>query len=83
VSYRAAPDYGGERADAQPRATARDQRVDVDHRFAPIELLKNRFVGWIAEPFVSVICLQVYAIGLERIEGIFDLFEGGIDIEHR
>jgi hypothetical protein len=57
--------------------------MDVDHRFAPVQLLENRPVSRIAEPFVSVIRLQIDTIGLERIERIFDLFERGVEVEHR
>jgi hypothetical protein len=50
-------DHRGERADVDSATAARDQRMDVDHRFAPVQLLENGPVSRIAEPFISVIRL--------------------------
>ena len=50
-------DHRRERADVEPVAAARDQRMDVNDRFAPVQLRENRPVRGIAEPFISVIGL--------------------------
>jgi hypothetical protein len=50
-------DHRRERAGVEPAAAARDQRMDVDHRFTPIQLLENRPVSRIAKPLISAICL--------------------------
>ena len=68
-------DHRGEGADAQPPAATRDQRMHIDHGFAPVELFEDRLVGGVAEPFVAVVGLQIDAVGLQRIEGVFDLFQ--------
>jgi hypothetical protein len=67
-------DHRGERADIEPPAAARHQRVDVNHRFAAVQLVQNRLIRRIAAPFVSVIGLQIDAVGLERIERVLDFF---------
>ncbi len=37
----------------------------------------------VAEPLVAVTALQADAVGLQRVEGVFDLFQGRVDVEHR
>jgi hypothetical protein len=50
-------DHRRERADVEPAAAARDQRMDVNNRFAPVQLRENRPARRIAELFISVIGL--------------------------
>ena len=70
-------------ADAEPAAATRHQRMHIGDCLAAIELLQHRLIGRIAEPLVAVIGLQVDAVGVQRIEDVFDLFQGGVDVHHR
>src|SRR5712671_3673113 len=72
-----------EGADAELAAAGGDERMDIDHRLAPVELLEHRLVDRIAEPFVAVIRLNADAVSLQGIEGIFDFLEGRVDVDHR
>ena len=57
--------------------------MDVDHRLAAIQLLPQRREGRIAEPELVVARLDADAVGLQRIERVFGLFEAAIDIGQR
>ena len=76
-------DHRRERADAQPSAAGRHQRMDVDHGLAAVQLLQHRLVHRIAQPFVAVVGLQVDAVGLDGVEGVFDLLQRHVDVHHR
>ena len=76
-------DHRRERADAEPAAAGGDQRMDVDHGLAAVQLLQHRLVDRIAQPLVAVVGLQVDAVGLEGVEGVFDLLQRHVDVHHR
>src|SRR4029079_8994870 len=61
----------------------RDQRMEVDHRLATIELLEDRAIGRIAGPLVAVVGLQAEPISLQRAERIVDLPQARVDVDHR
>ena len=54
-------------------------RMRIDQRLAAVEFLHDRQEQGVAEPFVAVARHQGDAVGLQRIERIFDLALGGID----
>ena len=57
--------------------------MDVDYRLAPVEFLIDRRKGGIAEILVLVTGQQPDAVGLEGIEGIFDLPETAVHVWRR
>src|SRR6476660_5204680 len=57
--------------------------MHIDDGLAPVEFLEHWLVSRIAEPFVAVTALQADAVGFQGVEGVFDLLESGIDLQHR
>src|SRR5260370_17648249 len=57
--------------------------MQIDEGLAPVEFLEHWLVSRIAEPFVAVTALQADPIGFQGVEGVFDLLESGIDLQHR
>ena len=57
--------------------------MGVDHGLAPVELGHHRLERGIAEPLVAVAREQADAVGLERIESIFDLAQARFNIRER
>src|SRR5213596_122583 len=57
--------------------------MGVDQRLAPIELLPDRCEGSVAEIFVLVARHQAHAVGLERVERVFDFLETALRVEQR
>src|SRR6266581_2002962 len=57
--------------------------MGVDQRLAPIELLPDRCEGCVAEIFVLVARHQADAVGLERVERVFDFLETALRVEQR
>src|SRR6266705_4216098 len=57
--------------------------MGVDQRLAPIELLPDRCEGSVAEIFVLVARHQADAVGLERVERVFDFLETALRVEQR
>ena len=71
---------GGD-AVVQIRTARRRQRVHVDDRAAPVELLPHRIEVRIAGPAgLIVIGVNPDAVGLQRVEPVLDLFHNPIDI---
>ena len=64
-------------------AAIRRGRMNEDDGLAPVELVHHRRERRIAEPFVAVARHQDDAVGLERVERVFDFLEAGIDIRQR
>jgi hypothetical protein len=61
----------------------RCERVDVDDRFAAIELVHDRLEIRMPQPFVAVAGVESDAVGLELIERVFDLLQRAFDVRHR
>src|SRR5262249_9751997 len=58
-------------------------RMRVNDGITPVEFLENRIERGIAEPLVAIAGEQPDAVRLERIEGVLDLAEAGIDVGQR
>ena len=59
------------------------QRVHVDHRLAAVELGIDRRERCVAEIFSVVACQQADAVGLERVEGVFDFLQAAVGVRRR
>ena len=59
------------------------QRVHVDHGLAAVELGIDRREGRIAEIFAVVARQQADAVGLERVEGVFDFLQAAVGVRRR
>ena len=57
--------------------------MHVDHRLAAVELGEHRGKGGVSEPLVAIARHQPDAVGLEHIEGIFDLLEAAFGVGQR
>src|SRR6201984_2419411 len=57
--------------------------MHVADGLAPVQFLEHWLVSRISEPSVPIIALQTDPVGFQGVEGIFDLSESGIDIQHR
>ena len=57
--------------------------MHIRDSFAAVQLLEHRLVHGVAKPFVTVVGLQVDAVGLDGVEGIVDFLERHVDIDHR
>src|SRR5262249_56649822 len=58
-------------------------RVGVEYGLAAVKLLEHRRKERIAEEFVVVIGPKIDAVGLERVEGVFDLPERAVNVGKR
>ncbi len=67
----------------QSAAAVRCGRVNVDHCLAPVELFVDRRKRRIAEILVLIAGEQPDAVGLERVERVFDLLEASLHIRRR
>ena len=54
--------------------------MDKDDGVAPVELLHHRPVGRVTEPSVVVARHEADAICFERVVGVLDLFQRGVDV---
>ena len=54
--------------------------MDVDHSVAPVEFLHHRTVSRIAEPGVSIARKKTDAVGLERVVGVSDFLQCGVNV---
>src|SRR5207249_10210280 len=61
-------------------ATGSGGRVDKDDGGAQVELLHHRPVGRVTEPSVVVARHEADAICFERVVGVLDLFQRGVDV---
>ena len=59
------------------------QRMDVDERLAPVELLEHRIEARIADPFIVIARHELDPVGLQHVERIGDLAQAALDIGHR
>ena len=57
--------------------------MHVDHRLAAVEAGEHRGKGGVSEPLVAIARHQPDAVGLEHIEGIFDLLEAAFGVGQR
>ncbi len=57
--------------------------MGIDHRLAPIELVEDRVIVGIAEPFIADAGHQIDAVGLQHVIGVLDLAKGALDVEDR
>ena len=57
--------------------------MDIDHGLAAVELLIDRGERGIAEILVLVAREQAYAVGLERVAGVFDLLQAALHVRRR
>ena len=64
-------------------AARRHGRMNVNDGLAPIEFGKDRRERRIAEIFAVVGAHQADAVGLERVEGVFDFLEAAVGIGQR
>ena len=62
---------------------ARRGRVEIDHGLAPVELVEHLREGFVAGILVHVVRRQRDAVGVELIEGIFDLAQAALDVGQR
>ena len=54
--------------------------MEIDDRFAPVELVEDRRIGGIARPGLAVAGQQADAVELQHVERIFDLAQAALDI---
>ena len=59
------------------------RRVHVDDGLAAVELVEHGREARIAEPGVAVAREQAEAVGFQRIERVFDLAQGSVDVGQR
>ena len=52
----------------------------VDHGFAAVQFVEDRREGRVTQIFRPVAGEEADAIGLERIEGVFDFFQAAVDV---
>ena len=73
------------RPDARQDAAAavRRGRVHVDQRLAPVEFGIDRIERRVAEILVAVAREQADAVGLERVEGVFDFLQAAVGVGRR
>ena len=62
---------------------ARRGRMEIHHGLAPVELVEHLLEGVVAGILVHVVRRQRDAVGVERIEGIFDLAQAALDVRQR
>ena len=56
--------------------------MEEHRRLSPVDFLINGPKEWIARPFIAGVGEHHDAIRLQRVERVFDLFEGQIHIGH-
>ena len=54
--------------------------MDIDHRFAPVELGEHRVESGIARPFVVIAGVHADTVSLEHVHAILDLGKTALDI---
>ena len=67
----------------QAAAAERRLRMGEHQRLAAVQFLHHRLEGGIAQPFVAIAGEQHDAVGLERVEAVFELAQAGFDVGQR
>jgi hypothetical protein len=76
-------DVGVAQAGHDAHAAGMARRVGVEHGAAAVELLEHWRKHRVAQELVAVVGAEIDAVGLERIERVFDLLERAVDVGER
>ena len=76
--------HGGRNAVVQIRAAGRRERMHVNDRIAAVELLPHGIEVGIARPAALIVVgVDADAVGLQRVEAVFDFLHHAVDIGQR